>query len=88
MNYLARLMDKTDPSASLKHVAFAVVVAFACGWLTWDMIRGPITSEWNVAFGLLLAAVVTGKVVGSSPSPAPTVGVTPPVIVLEPAEKP
>lgn len=64
MAYLKRFLDAADPSASLRHAAYAIVVVFACGWLTWDMIRGPITSEWNVAFGLLLAAVTTGKIAG------------------------
>lgn len=66
MNYLSRLIDATDDSASLRHAAYAVVVVCALGWLTWDMVRGPITSEWNVAFGLLLAAVTTGKLVGAA----------------------
>jgi hypothetical protein len=71
MRYLGRFLDQTDPTASLRHAAYAVVVVFALGWLTWDMIRGPITSEWNVAFGLLMAAVTTGKLVGAAASPAP-----------------
>ena len=74
IRYLARFVDKTDPTASLKHLAYAAVVSGGCFWLTWDMLRGPITSEWNVAFGLLLGAVTTGKIVGSGPSPAPTAG--------------
>lgn len=64
MNYLARFLSAADTTASLKHAAYALVVVCSCVWLTWDMIRGPITSEWNVAFGLLLGAVVTGKVWG------------------------
>ena len=88
MNYLARLMDKTDPTASLKHVAFAVAVCGAIVWLSYDIYRSPMTGNWAGAFTAFLAAVVTGKVVGSSPSPAPTVGVTPPISEPEPAEKP
>ena len=74
MRYLARFLDQTDPTASLKHLAYILVVLSAIGWLTWDLIRGPITPDWNLAFGMLVAAVTTGKVVGSGPSPAPTVG--------------
>lgn len=70
MNRILRYLDATDPTSSLRHAAYALVVLFACGWLTWDMIRGPITSEWNVAFGMLLAAVTTGKIVG--PREVPT----------------
>lgn len=78
IRYLGRFLDKTDATASLKHLAYAVVVGFGCFWLTWDMLRGPITSEWNMAFLALLAAVTTGKVVGSGPAPAPTVGAAAP----------
>lgn len=74
MRYLARFLNATDPSASLKHLAYAAVVGSGIFWLTWDLIRGPITPDWNLAFGMLVAAVTTGKVVGSAPSPAPTVG--------------
>lgn len=64
MRYLAKFLSAADPSASLRHAAYALVVLFSCGWLTWDMIRGPITTEWNIAFGLLIGAVTTGKLVG------------------------
>lgn len=63
--YLKKFLNSTDPEASLKHAAYAVVISASVGWLTWDMIRGPITTEWNVAFGLLLGAVTTAKVVKS-----------------------
>ena len=81
LRYLARFIDKTDPTASLKHLAYAAVVTFGCFWLSWDMIRGPIDAEWVAAFGLLLGAVTTGKVVGSAPSPAPTTGAVPDQVV-------
>lgn len=61
MTWFQRLLDASDPTASLRHAAYAVVVVGGFFWLTWDMIRGPITSEWNVAFGLLLGAVTTAK---------------------------
>ena len=81
LRYLARFIDKPDPTASLKHLAYAAVVTFGCFWLSWDMIRGPIDAEWVAAFGLLLGAVTTGKVVGSAPSPAPTTGAVPDQVV-------
>jgi len=71
MNLLRSLINSTDPTVSLKHAAYGATVIFAFGWLTWDMIRGPITAEWNVAFGLLLGAVTVGKVVGPAGSSAP-----------------
>lgn len=62
---LLGFLDATNPTSSLRHAAYALVVVCACGWLTWDMIRGPINDAWNVAFGLLLSAVTVGKIVGS-----------------------
>ncbi len=70
LRYIGRFLDSTDPGASLKHACYAVVVMGGCFWLTWDMLRGPITSEWNVAFISLLGAVTTGKLVGANPKPA------------------
>ncbi len=81
MRYLARFLDATDPGASLKHLAYGLVVAAGCFWLTWDLVRGPINAEWVAAFALLLGAVTTGKIVGSGPAPAPTTGAVPSTIV-------
>lgn len=66
MMYLAKFLSATDSTASLRHAAYALGVLFSCLWLTWDMIRGPITTEWNFAFGLFLTAIVTGKVAKQS----------------------
>lgn len=76
MRYLARFLDSADTTASLRHAAYALVVVCACGWLTFDMIRGPINTEWNFAFGLLLGAVTTGKIVGAA-APSSPAGVVP-----------
>ena len=64
MSYLLRLLDQTDPSASLRHAAYAVVVVISCSWLTYDLARRPMDGSWVAAFAALLAAVVTGKVAG------------------------
>jgi hypothetical protein len=65
MNWFKKLLDAADPSVSMRSLAFGLVSVSSIFWLTWDMIRGPITSEWNVAFGLLLTAVTTSKVMNS-----------------------
>ena len=65
LNYLKSLTDSGDQSASMRLVAYGGTIVFGFFWLTWDMIRGPITAEWNVAFGLLLGAVTTAKVMKS-----------------------
>ena len=76
LRYLGRFLDSTDPGASLKHLAYAAVVAFGCFWLSWDLVRGPINAEWVAAFALLLGAVTTGKIVGASAPSAPGSGET------------
>jgi hypothetical protein len=88
MRYLLRFLDASDPTASLKHLAYAVVVLCACGWLSYDLTikslsgtRLGIDGNWCAAFGLLLAAVTTGKIVGSGPSPSPTVGAVPDTVI-------
>lgn len=78
---LLRLIDKTDPTASLKHAAYAVGVVASTLWLTYDILRKPMTKEWVGALALYLAAVVVGKVVGSGPSPAPTAGAVPSTVI-------
>jgi len=88
LRYLARFIDKTDPTASLKHAAYALVVVCYCGWLTYDLIIKSdsaagvgIDANWVGAAAILVAAVTTGKIVGSGPSPAPTTGAVPDQVV-------
>ncbi len=70
MSYITRLIDATDPTASLRHAAYLTVVAAGIGWLTWGC-RKDIDANWVAAFGLLLAAVTTGKLVGAAAPSAP-----------------
>lgn len=69
MRYLARFLNAQDYTASLKHAAYALVVACGCFWLTWDLVRGPINAEWCAAFAILMGAVTTGKVLGKASEP-------------------
>lgn len=72
MNFLARLLNPTDPTASMRNAAFGLVVLFACGWLSYALGKHGITSEWVAAFGLLLTAVGVAKIAGKSePQPLP-----------------
>ena len=70
MSYLLKLLDSTDSTASLKHFAYALVVACSCCWLSYDLAiktgneKRGIDGNWCVAFASLLAAVTTGKVMG------------------------
>ena len=88
MRYLARFLDSTDPSASLKHLAYAAVVCAGIGWLSYDLAlketsgtKRGIDANWCVAFGILVGAVTGAKIVGSAPSPAPTTGAVPTTVV-------
>lgn len=69
MSWFKSLFNATDSSASLKHVAYGAVIASAVFWLTkWLFAPGP-DGNWVAAFAALLAAVTTGKVMGSSQTP-------------------
>ena len=81
MRYLARFLDASDPSASLKHACYALVVCFYCGWLTYALVAHGLDGNWVAAAGILVAAVTTSKIVGSGPSPAPTTGAVPSTVV-------
>jgi Na+-translocating ferredoxin:NAD+ oxidoreductase RnfD subunit len=63
--WLKAFLDSTDPTASLRHAAYALVVGCGCGWLTWWMFRPGPDANWVAAFAALLAAVTTGKVMGA-----------------------
>ena len=64
MAYLSRFLDATDPSASLRHAAYAAVVGASMVWLTYGLHHEGMTGNWVAAFGLLLTGVTTGKVLG------------------------
>jgi len=71
VNFLARLLNPTDPTASMRNAAFALVVLFACGWLSYALAKHGITSEWVAALGLLLTAVSTAKILGKTDESQP-----------------
>ena len=62
--YLLRLIDATDPGASLRHVCFGLVIVAGIVWLSISLSR-PLSGSWIEAFGLLLAAVTGAKVLGA-----------------------
>jgi hypothetical protein len=75
--------DKTDPTKSLKHLAFAWGIGASITWLTIALFIGGkgITSNWVWAFGVFLTAITGAKIVGFGPSPAPTVGAVPDTVI-------
>ena len=65
MGYLRQFLDATDPSASLKHLAFAAVVVSTIGWLTYALVTKGIDVNWVAVYGLLTTSVTTAKILGS-----------------------
>ena len=72
MNYLRRFLDASDPTASLKHLAYALAVCASTAWLSYDLLKNPMSGNWVAAYAAFLAAVTTGKLVGAAASPAPS----------------
>ena len=62
---LQKLLDQTDPTASMKHAAYGLGVVCSAFWLSWDVLRRPISPEWVACFALFLGAVVTAKALGT-----------------------
>jgi hypothetical protein len=68
LDYLRKFLDPTDPTGSLKHAAYALVICASCFWLSADLFmkeaggaKRGIDANWVAAFGLLLGAVTTAK---------------------------
>jgi hypothetical protein len=78
--YVQRFLDPTDAKASMRHLMFALVMCSGLVFLAADMVarlwRGGvgITSDWNMALGILAASATGGKVLGAKnandPDPA------------------
>lgn len=63
LSYLRSLADKTDPTASLKHVAFMVGIGFSCLWLTIGLfLKNGLDGNWVASFGLFLTAITGAKI--------------------------
>ena len=65
--FFKALVDPTQAETSLRHTAYAVVIAAGCGWLTFWLIKGPRDLNWVAGFTALLSAVTAGKVMGGPP---------------------
>lgn len=68
LNFLRRFLDKTDPTASLKHAAYAVVVCMSCLWLTYELVRRGMDATWLGTYTVLVGAVTTAKIVRGNES--------------------
>ena len=68
-SYLKGFLNPTNPSASLRHAAFALVIVSGCAWLTIALFRpAGLDANWVASFALLLAAVTTSKIMGQPDS--------------------
>jgi hypothetical protein len=68
--FLKKLLDASDPTASVHNTCYALVVAAGVIFLATGMIVGIVRHgqgvpfDWNTAFGILVAAAVSGKIFG------------------------
>jgi uncharacterized membrane protein YedE/YeeE len=68
--YLKRLLDSSDPTASIHNACYAGVVIVGVLFLAVGLVVGIVRHgqglpfDWNTAFGILVAAVVGGKIFG------------------------
>lgn len=75
--YLKKFFDTTDPTASLRHAAFALVVVAGVVYLGAELVVGlvkhgtGITGDWNMGFGILVGGVTGAKIAGKNPPAAP-----------------
>jgi hypothetical protein len=73
--YLKKFFDTTDPTASLRHAMFALVVVAGVLYLGAELVVGlvrhgsGITGDWNMGFGILVGGVTGAKIAGK-PQPA------------------
>jgi hypothetical protein len=65
MKWLLSFLDANNTASSLRHAAYALVVGFGCGWLTYWLFKPGPDANWVAAFAALLAAVTTGKIMGA-----------------------
>ncbi len=69
--YLQKFLDSTDTTASLRNAAFALVMVSGVVYLGADLVTGivkrgvGITSDWNMAFGILTTAATGSKLIGA-----------------------
>jgi len=60
--YLKSFLNQSDPTTSLKHAAFALVILSSCGWLTYALIKTGMDASWAVVYATLVGAVSFVKV--------------------------
>lgn len=67
MDWLRSLLNAADPTVSLRHTAYAAVIASGIVWLSVDLgmkqgvNKRGIDGPWVSAFGILVGAVTIAK---------------------------
>lgn len=73
--YLKKFFDTTDPTASLRHAMFALVMIAGVLYLGAELVVGLVkrgtgmSGDWNVGFGILASATTGAKIAGKAPAP-------------------
>lgn len=70
LEYCKKFLDVTDPTASLKHAAYAVVIVMSCIWLSYALFfKNGLDGMWLGVYTVLVGAVTTAKIVrGNEPA--------------------
>lgn len=77
LKWANKFLDATDPTASLRHLAYAVGVAASIVWLSVDMgikeagTHRGIDANWVAAFTVFIGAITVAKMKGQN---APATG--------------
>lgn len=66
-DFLRRLVDKTDPTASLRHTAYAFVIFCSCLWLSYELVRRGMDATWLGTYTVLMGAVTIAKTAKEPP---------------------
>jgi len=74
LDYIKKFIDATDPTVSLQHFAYALVICMSCLWLTYDLAKHGLSGSWVATYTLLTGAVTTAKIIGKPDGPGPTPG--------------
>ena len=64
LQYVKAFLDATDPSASLKHLAFAAGMGFSLLWLSYELCVHGMSVNWIAAYTIFVGAITTTKIVG------------------------
>lgn len=68
LNYLKSFLNQSDPSTSLKHGAYALVVVMSCIWLTYALVKTGLDASFAAVYVTLVGAVSLVKAKSNEPN--------------------